>query len=104
MQRFISQLVISMLLSAILPINVYAQIAATDSISQKTPVQNLEAYFNKAIKEQSRLFNGPFYQFYIPQITGSAYFKDSQEFTKAPLYMMAFYMKKYLYCMIYIVI
>lgn len=53
-----------------------------DSLVQKTAAQNLEAYFNKAVKQQSKLFNGAFYEFYLPRITGSAYFKDSQEFTK----------------------
>ena len=81
MQRFISQFVISMLLWIILPISANAQIAPTDSIYQKTAVQNLEVYFNKTIIGQSRFFNGPFYQFYLPQIRGSAYFQDTQEFT-----------------------
>lgn len=58
------------------------QITIPDSLVQKTAAQNLEAHFNKAIKQQSKLFNGAFYEFYLPRITGSAYFKDSQEFTK----------------------
>jgi len=58
------------------------QITIPDSLVQKTAAQNIEAYFNKAIKQQSKLFNGAFYEFYLPRITGSAYFKDSQEFTK----------------------
>lgn len=58
------------------------QFASPDSLAQKTAAQNLETYFNKSIKQQSKLFNGAFYEFYLPRITGSAYFKESQEFTK----------------------
>lgn len=83
MHYIFNPIVISLWLTILIVFRSSAQqTISPDSQGQKTAAQNLESYFNIAVKQQSKLFNGPFYEFYSPQITGSAYFKDSQEFTK----------------------
>lgn len=82
MYQIINRAIISLLLVTLIIFKVNAQTINPDNQGEKTAAQNLESYFNIAIKQQSKLFNGAFYEFYLPRITGSAYFKESSEFTK----------------------
>lgn len=82
MYQIINRATISLLLVTLSIVKVNAQTTSPDNLGQKTAAQNLESYFNVAVKEQSKLFNGAFYEYYLPRITGSAYFRESSEFTK----------------------
>jgi hypothetical protein len=56
----------------------YAQAGADSGDLRPVAINNAKAVFNKAIGEQSALYNGPQYTFYNPlQIRGSAYFKEN---------------------------
>jgi len=54
-----------------------AQQVSLGNLAKNVAVEN---YFNKAIAQQSRLFNGPAYEFYSSRIEGTAYFNDIKEF------------------------
>lgn len=82
MHRTLSKAMTSLLFLSLIAYKGNAQQTISSDIQvEKTAAQNLEGYFNSVIKQQSRFFNGAFYEFYVPQIRGSAYFKESQEFT-----------------------
>jgi hypothetical protein len=62
-------------------INSFGQNADSDTSARQTQIDNVVAGYYKNIGEQSRLFNGPEYNFYSKIIKGSAYFTESPEFT-----------------------
>ncbi|MDR6941697.1 hypothetical protein [Mucilaginibacter pocheonensis] len=58
-----------------------AQIIASDT-SQQPALGHIIDNYNTAINEQSRLYNGPEYDLYNPNIKGNAYFTDLNEFAR----------------------
>jgi hypothetical protein len=62
----------------VVPNSLYAQTGADSGDLRTDAINNVEAVFNKAIGEQSALYNGPQYPFYNPlQIRGTAFFQDT---------------------------
>jgi hypothetical protein len=57
-----------------------AQFANNDTISREALIDNVVTNFYKSISDQSRLYNGPEYNFYDPIIKGSPYFNDINNF------------------------
>ncbi len=77
----ISKLLIKVFFLNILSICVVnAQTLKQDS-TLNTPIEKADSFFNKAIKQQSRLFNGPAFQNYGSNVDGSANFQDIKSFT-----------------------
>ena len=58
----------------------FGQAAPGDSTAQAMASSPAVGFFNAAIGEQSRLYNGPEYNLYDPTIKGNAYFQDIFEF------------------------
>ncbi|MBY0541972.1 MAG: hypothetical protein K2P75_01110 [Sphingobacteriaceae bacterium] len=67
----------------------YAQKDNQDSIS-KIAIQNTELFFNKAIGQQSWLYNGAAYIGYYPNIEGTAYFQDITSFSNSTIWFEGF--------------
>ncbi|AMR32595.1 hypothetical protein A0256_14765 [Mucilaginibacter sp. PAMC 26640] len=63
--------------------NNYAQPSYVDTVSRQPVIDNIIANYTIAIGHQSRLYNGPEYDFYDRLIKGSAYFKDTPDFVIA---------------------
>jgi hypothetical protein len=60
--------------------NSFGQSADSDITARQVQIDNIVANYYSAIGDQSRLYNGPEYNFYPKSISGSAYFTDSPEF------------------------
>lgn len=56
------------------------QVASGDTSIQKRALANIADDYNNAIGQQSRLYNGPEYDLYNPNIKGNAYFNDINTF------------------------
>ena len=61
-------------------INCFSQSLQADTNLKQTVLENTVLNFYSAIGEQSRLYNGPEYNFYDPTIKGNAYFADAVNF------------------------
>jgi len=58
---------------------VHAQLSPQDS-TLSSPIRKAESFFNTSIKQQSRLYNGTFFQGYGSIVNGSANFQDLTTF------------------------
>ncbi|MGF7041022.1 hypothetical protein [Mucilaginibacter lappiensis] len=58
------------------------QTAANDTSVQSIALARITDTYNTAIGQQSRLYNGPEYDLYNPNIKGNAYFSDINSFTQ----------------------
>jgi hypothetical protein len=61
-------------------LNSFGQNAITDTSARQAKIDNIVANYYNTIGEQSRLFNGPEYNFYSKIIKNSAYFAESSDF------------------------
>jgi hypothetical protein len=57
------------------------QTATNDTSVQRIALARITDTYNTAIGQQSRLYNGPEYDLYNPNIKGNAYFSDINSFT-----------------------
>jgi hypothetical protein len=57
------------------------QTATNDTSAQRIALARITDTYNTAIGQQSRLYNGPEYDLYNPNIKGNAYFSDINSFT-----------------------
>ena len=62
-------------------ISSFSQNLQTDIIQKQDVMEGVVTNYYKAIGEQSRLYNGPEYNFYDPIIKGNAYYYDAVNFT-----------------------
>ena len=62
--------------------NCFSQTIQIDTNQKQSIVESTVTGFYKAIGEQSRLYNGPEYNFYDPIIKGNAYFSDAINFVQ----------------------
>jgi len=72
----------------------FAQMAAvSDTVSREALVESVVTNFYKSISDQSRLYNGPEYNFYDPLIKGSPYFNDVTNFVTGTVEYDGFFYK-----------
>ncbi|MBB6110299.1 hypothetical protein SAMN05421821_106107 [Mucilaginibacter lappiensis] len=57
------------------------QTSSADTSEQRIAMVHIADAYNTAIGQQSRLYNGPEYELYNPNIKGNAYFQDVNKFS-----------------------